>query len=74
MGDRCSLLEQELERSRPDLVLTYGGDWLAREVIGRVQGWGLPVVFWLRNLAYREADLFRGLHGVLVASRFVQEH
>jgi glycosyltransferase involved in cell wall biosynthesis len=69
-----ALLDRLLERAQPDLLLTYGGHWLAHEIMVRCQRRGLPVVFSLRNLEYREAELFRPVEAALVPSRYAQEH
>ncbi len=69
-----ALLERLLQRCPPDLILTYGGHWLAREILQLAQRRHLPVVFALHNLEYQQADLFRNVAAVLVPSRFTQEH
>jgi glycosyltransferase involved in cell wall biosynthesis len=69
-----ALYEQALEEFRPDLVLTYGGHWLGREIIARAKRRGCKVVFWLRNFAYGHADLFRLVDDVLVGSRYAAEY
>jgi len=66
--------EQTLEQFRPDVFLTYGGHWLAQEMIEAARRHGIPVVFWLHNCSYRSADFFRAMHGVIVPSRFAQAH
>jgi len=66
-----ALLERVLDWAKPDLVLTYGGHWLARQIITAVKRRGIPVVFWLCNLGYQEADLFRAVDGILVPSDFL---
>src|SRR5438876_2028073 len=40
-----ALLERVLERFQPDLLLTYGGHWLAQEIIAHTKRRGIPVVF-----------------------------
>jgi glycosyltransferase involved in cell wall biosynthesis len=69
-----ALYERLLERFQPDLVLTYGGDWLAEQIIAQAKRRGIPVVFALHNFAYNRADFFRPVDAVLVPSRFAQEH
>jgi glycosyltransferase involved in cell wall biosynthesis len=69
-----ALFDGVVRRFRPDLVLTYGGHWLARELIARAKGHGLPVAFALHNLAYQDAALFRPVDAVLVPSQFAREH
>jgi glycosyltransferase involved in cell wall biosynthesis len=69
-----TLLDGVLDRFRPDVVLTYGGHWLARAVIDRLKGRGLPVVFALHNFCYHDAALFRPVDAVLVPSQFAAAH
>lgn len=59
---------------RPDVVLTYGGHWLARAAIERAKQRGLKVVFTLRNFAYRDASLFQSVDAIIVPSRTAREH
>ena len=68
------VLEGVLDRFRPDLLLTYGGDRLAQEIIRRAKRRGLKVVFALHNFAYHDAAFFRPVDAVWVPSRFAQEH
>jgi hypothetical protein len=58
---------------RPDLLLTYGGQWLARDTIAAACRRCIPVVFWLRNCCYTDAGLFGPVDAVVVPSRFCQE-
>src|SRR5262249_47481974 len=69
-----ALYERLLERFRPDLVLTYGGDWVAQEIMAQAKRRTIPVVFALHNFAYQGAELFRPVDAVLVPSRFAQAH
>jgi glycosyltransferase involved in cell wall biosynthesis len=69
-----ALYERLLERFRPDLILTYGGDWVAQDLMAQAKRRGIPVVFALHNLAYHGAELFRPVDAVLVPSRFAQAH
>jgi glycosyltransferase involved in cell wall biosynthesis len=69
-----ALYERVLDRFRPDLVLTYGGDWVAHEIIGQAKRRGIAVLFALHNFAYDGAELFRPVDAVLVPSRFAQAH
>jgi glycosyltransferase involved in cell wall biosynthesis len=69
-----ALLEGVLDQFCPDLVLTYGGDWLARESIDRVKRRGVPVVFALHNFSYHDAEYFRPIDAVVVPSEFARRH
>ena len=63
-----------VDRFRPDVILTYGGHWLAEQVIAAAKRRGLKVVFALHNFSYRGVDLFRPVDAVLVPSRFARDH
>ena len=69
-----ALLDRLLEQVQPDILLTYGGHWLAQEIMTHAQRRGVAVVFSLRNLEYRRAELFRPVDAVLVPSRFAQAY
>jgi glycosyltransferase involved in cell wall biosynthesis len=69
-----ALFERTLDDFRPDLVLTYGGHWVAWEMIAAARRRGLPVVFWLHNFGYKHASLFHAVNGILVPSAFAREH
>jgi hypothetical protein len=69
-----ALYERVLERFRRELVLTYGGDWVAQEIMAQAKRRGIPVIFALHNFAYHGAELFRPVDAVLVPSRFAQAH
>jgi glycosyltransferase involved in cell wall biosynthesis len=69
-----SLLDHVQQRLRPDLLLTYGGQWVAHHIIRRVKVKGVKVIFALHNLDYDGTDLFREVDAILVPSRAAQEH
>src|SRR5260370_816691 len=69
-----ALLDRVLEHFRPDLLLTYGGHWLAQEIMAQAKRRAIPVVFALYNFAYHRAELFSPVDAVLVLSRFAQAH
>jgi glycosyltransferase involved in cell wall biosynthesis len=69
-----ALFERMLEQRRPDVILTYGGQWLAQEMMACAKRHGVRVVFALHNLAYDGAKLFQPVDRVLVPSRFAQAH
>jgi glycosyltransferase involved in cell wall biosynthesis len=69
-----ALYDRVLERFRPDVLLTYGGQWMTEEMMVRARDRGARVIFALHNLEYRGAELFRGVDALLVPSRFTQEH
>jgi len=69
-----AMFERILEESPPDVLLTYGGHWLASEVIGRARRRGIAVVFALHNFEYRDARLFQHVDAVLVPSQYCADH
>src|SRR5262249_54750420 len=68
------LFERVCRHFRPEVMLTYGGHWLARETMARARRAGVKVGFALHNFAYSDADLFRDADAVLGPSRTGQEH
>jgi glycosyltransferase involved in cell wall biosynthesis len=68
------ILDDELRNRRPDLLLTFGGGWLGRGLMAVARRHGVPVVFWLRNMEYKSADLFASVAGIIVPSRFAADH
>jgi hypothetical protein len=73
--DRAESIEQLVaDQCVPDVVLTYGGNWLAVELMRCSRRHGPKIVFWLRNFAYKGARLFDLVDGVLVPSRCSAEH
>lgn len=69
-----ALFQRALDQFRPDILLTYGGHWLAGHTMRRARQRGAAVVFALHNLEYRDARLFEDVDAVLVPSRFCAEH
>jgi glycosyltransferase involved in cell wall biosynthesis len=69
-----ALFREVLDRFQPDVLFTYGGHWLAREVMAVARRRGLAVVFALHNFAYHDATLFRAVDAVLVPSEFARGH
>jgi hypothetical protein len=69
-----ALFERVLERFQPELVLTYGGDWIAQEIMAHTKRRRIPLVFALHNFEYHGAELFRPVDAVLVPSRCAQAH
>jgi glycosyltransferase involved in cell wall biosynthesis len=72
--DFLSLFERSLERLSPEVVITYGGGPLSRELLGRAKGRGAATVFALHNLRYNDRAAFANVDVVIVASDFAAEH
>jgi glycosyltransferase involved in cell wall biosynthesis len=68
------VFQQMLQRVPPDVLLTYGGHWLAREMIALARRRGIAVVFALHNFAYKNRRHFEQVDAVLVPSRFSAEY
>lgn len=69
-----AIVDRLLERARPEVLLTFGGDWVARELIGCAKRHGVPVVFGLHNFAYHDAAFFKLVDAVWVPSEFARKH
>lgn len=64
------LFGEALGRSRPDVLVTYGGDPLTRMMLARAREVGVVTVFALHNFAYRDPSPFADADAVIVPSRF----
>jgi glycosyltransferase involved in cell wall biosynthesis len=69
-----ALFERVLEDFRPDVVVTYGREWVTRQIIAAARRRNLPVVFWLCTCAYEDGSHFQGVDGILVPSCFAQAY
>jgi hypothetical protein len=69
-----SVFERVCGHFRPEVLLTYGGHWLALEVMTRARRLGVKVVFALHNYAYTDAGLFRAADAVLLPSQTSRDH
>lgn len=64
------LLEGTFSRARPDVLLTYGGDTLTRDILKYARERGTATVFALHNFAYNDAAMFGDVDAVIVPSHF----
>ncbi len=62
-----------LERNRPDVVITYGGDELTGALIALTKRRDIPVVFALHNVEYYRLGPFRSVDYVTVPSQFARQ-
>lgn len=69
-----ALLKRLIEREGPDVLLTYGGHWLAARIIALARRLGVKVVFALHNFAYTNPAFFRNVDAVLLPSRFSRDY
>lgn len=74
IGEFLSLAEAALERFRPDVLVSYGGDPLTLEILARARRRGIATVFTLHNFSYPDPSTFAGIDAVVVASRFSAEY
>ena len=64
------LFDQAVNRSRPDVLLTYGGDLLTRELLERARHRGIATVFALHNFAYLGWSDFPVIDAAIVPSEY----
>ena len=69
-----SLAEAALDRFRPEVLVTYGGDALTLEILARAHHRGVANVFTLHNFAYPDPATFVNVDSVIVGSRFSAEY
>jgi glycosyltransferase involved in cell wall biosynthesis len=69
-----AVLAEAVQRFRPDVVLTYGGDPASRGVVHAAKKAGAKVAFWLHNFAYPDVAAFAGCDAVVVPSQFSRDH
>ncbi len=62
--------EELLDSWQPDVVITYGGSWMAKPLIRMAWQRGARTVFFLCNFAYSDASLFHEIDTTVVASNF----
>ncbi len=63
-----------MEEFAPDVLLTYGGHWVTREIVKRARRRGVAAVFWLRNCGYSRPETFKGVNRIIVPSRFAADY
>lgn len=68
------LFESIRRRPRPEVIVTYGGDLLTREVLARSRRAGVATVFALHNFLYTDRSPFADVDTVIVPSQFAADH
>ena len=63
-----------LDRFRPDVVWTYGGDPVALVVQQIAKQRGIPILFFLHNFLYRDAAQFAMADCAVVPTEFARRH
>ncbi len=69
-----ALFERVVSRFQPDVIVGYGGNWLAREMFARAKARKLATVFNLHNFSYFTPEPFADVDVIRVPSRFAAEH
>jgi hypothetical protein len=59
-----------LDTFRPDALLCYGGEPIARAIIEMAKSRNIAVVFWLHNFGYTNPATFASVDRVIVPSEF----
>jgi hypothetical protein len=64
------LADQVLERFRPEVLLTYGGHPVSRELMHRARAKGAAVVFHLHNFGYNDRRGFEDVDAIIFPSEY----
>jgi glycosyltransferase involved in cell wall biosynthesis len=68
------LVNQVLDRFRPDVVLTYGGHPACLEMMRRARQRGIAVVFHLHNFGYNDRRGFTNVSAIIFPSEYSRRH
>jgi len=68
-----SLIERKIGEFKPEIILTYGGLNVERNIHRLAKASNIPVVFYLANGLYRKAETFASVDMILVPSRFLAD-
>src|SRR3990172_6506293 len=68
-----SLIEGKISELKPDIILTYGGLNVERNIHRLAKASKIPVVFYLANGIYTKAETFTDVDLIIVPSRFLSE-
>lgn len=66
-------IDRSLKITKPDVVITYGGFWLAPKLQQIVHNNGVKSIFTLHNFAYSERKLFDNVDLTVVPSQFASD-
>lgn len=69
-----NLLDSILKRFQPDILITFGGKQVTRQIVQRAKQTGAKIVFALHNLDYIDRTAFEGVDSVFVPSVAAQKH
>ena len=68
------LADQVLDRFRPEILLTYGGHPVCRELMHRARAKGAAVVFHLHNFGYNDRRGFEDVDAIIFPSEYSRRH
>lgn len=68
------LLETVIKQTRPEVLVTYGGYWMAGPLLNLARSHDVKTVVLLQNFAYTSAEYFRAVDRIIVPSRFASEY
>jgi hypothetical protein len=68
------LFDRFLTRFRPEVVVGYGGSWVASEIYAKAHAAGVATVFFLHNFQYHNSEAFGNIDRVCVPSRFAADY
>jgi glycosyltransferase involved in cell wall biosynthesis len=68
------LVDQVLDRFRPDVVLTYGGHPACLEMMRRARAREIAVVFHLHNFGYSDRRGFTNVSAIIFPSEYSRRH
>lgn len=69
-----SIYERLLDTWHPDVLITYGGEWVGQRLMLAAKQRDIRVVFLLQNFSYHDARFFCHVDEVLVPSEFSVTH
>ena len=68
------LATQALDRFRPEILLTYGGHPVCRDLMIRARAKGTSVVFHLHNFGYNDRRGFEDVDAIIFPSEYSRRH
>lgn len=68
------IYERLLDTWKPDVLITYGGEWVGQHLMRAAKERDIRVVFLLHNFSYRDDRFFSHIDEVLVPSQFSAAH
>ena len=66
--------EMFLDKHRPEVLITYGGSPITKNLTKLAKGRDIPIVFWLCDFGYDDLEPFKTVDYVVVPSEFSRQH